>query len=219
MTRLLYWPGGRKLHLFCGIKGLIRDGDKLRDELLRIKPGKIYISISPEEIEGLKKFLEAPFQINMSDYEVLYGVALSRHGEVMTPPPIFIEPVVYANKFSVPVVGLDYSESEYSRIYAETVKPKDLMMHSLRKRSIGRKRFPQETPEEFVKEWDTLMTKNPRFRKIEEMRTRNMIDNFIEDFRKDSTSESILIMEFEKCEPCVSQLKENGFTTELAGDP
>ncbi len=211
MTRIFSYNGDRKVYLFCGIKGLMRDGEALKDELNVIEPEKIYISISQEEVEGLKKFLEDPFEINLSDYEILYGVALSRYGEVMTPPPIFIEPVSYAVKSGVPVVGLDYPEEEYSKIYTDMIGPKDLVMHSLRKKSVGRKRFPYETPEEFIVEWDRIMTKSKRMKKLEDMRSGKMMETFLQDFRNSAQRTSILIMEFEKCAMCTEFLESNGF--------
>ncbi len=202
----------RVLFVFWGIKGLIRDGDALRDELLKAKPERIYVCISQGEVEGLKKFLQDPFQVNLSDYEVLYGVALSRYGEVMTPPPIYIEPIVYSEKFNVEITGLDYPEDEYARIYAETVRPRDLMIHSVRKKSVGRKKFPQETPEDFVLEWDSVMTRNPRLRRIEELRLERMFDTFLDSFSAAKDSRSFLVMDYEKCSGFRQRLEDSGFS-------
>lgn len=201
----------RSLYLFCGIKGLMRDGETLSAELNEIKPEKIYLSISPEEVEGLRKFLEDPFEVNLSDYEILYGVALSRYGEVMTPPPIYIEPMNFANRTGAELVGIDFPEEDFSRLYTETVGPRDLVMHSLRKRAMGKKRFPFETPEEFVVEWDRLITKSKKMHRIEEQRIEYMMNAFLEDFRNSDKKESMLIMEYEKCEPCREFLSSNGF--------
>lgn len=206
----IYQPD-RKLHLFCGIKGLIRDGDRLREELNTLKPERIYISISPEEVEGLRKFLEDPFEINLGDYEILYGVALSRYGEVMTPPPIFIEPLTYAGREKKEVVGLDFTEEEFSALYTNIVGPSDLIRHSLRKKSMGRKRFPYDSPEEFVIEWDRLMTRNRRMKKLENARFEQMMSVFMDDFRSSGQKENILVMEYEKCRECRDFLASNGF--------
>lgn len=211
MTFTYSYQLDRKLHLFCGIKGLIRDGDRLREELNAIMPEKIYISISQEEVEGLRKFLEDPFEINLGDYEILYGVALSRYGEVMTPPPIFIEPLTFSSRENTEIVGLDFSEEEFSGIYTNIVGPSDLIRHSLRKRSIGRKRFPHDNPEDFVLEWDRLMTRNKRMRKLEDARFDKMMSVFMEDFKKSGQKESVLVMEYEKCRACREFLTSNGF--------
>ncbi len=213
------WRDGRRLFFFCGIKGLIRDGDQLKEELAAVDPDRIYVCIAREEVEGLKKFLDEPFEVNMSDYEILYGVALSRYGEVMTPPPIFIEPVTYAKETGKEIVGLDFPEDQFSDLYSNTVRPRDLMLHSVRKRTISRKRFPQDTPEEFVLEWDRVMTRSPRLLKIEEMRIQNMFSTFMDDFRNSGLKKNFLVMEYEKCGRFKAMMADEGFTPYSGENP
>lgn len=210
-----FWKGDKDLFLLCGIKGLIRDGDSLKEHLQDISPDVIYVSMAPEEVEGLRNFLSDPFEMNLSDYEILYGVALSRYGEVMTPPPIYIETVRYGETYHVPVVGIDYTEEDYEVMYNSTIRPRDLFFHSLRKRSIGRKRFPQETPEEFVEEWEKAMTKNRRMAQLEMNRINHMMETFISKFHDSNAKRCALVMEYEKCSSCIEMLHENGFQKTL----
>jgi hypothetical protein len=206
-----FWKGERELALLCGIKGLIRDGDDLKATLEEISPEVVYVSIAPEEVDGLRNFLTDPFEMNLSDYEILYGVALSRYGEVMTPPPIYIETIKYCEIHHVKAVGIDYDEEKYEQMYNETVRPRDLFFHSMRKRSIGRKRFPQETPEEFVQEWEKAMTKNKRMAMLEINRLNHMMETFLHEFPRSDAKRSALVMEFEKCFSCSEILREEGF--------
>lgn len=212
MTQKFSYSENRTLTLFCGIKGLVRDGDALKREIEDLKPERIYICISQDEITGLTKFIEDPFEVNLSDYEILYGVALSRYGEVMTPPPIFIEPVSYARTSKVELIGLDFPEEEFSSIYTDNMGPRDLVMHSIRKKSMGRKRFPYDTPEEFVIEWDRLINRNKGMRKIEDLRLERMMSALMEDFRKSDSRKNMLIMEYEKCSQSREILLSEGFS-------
>ena len=52
--------------------------------------GRVSPPISPEQVDGMKEFIEDPFEMNLSDYEILYGINLSNYGEVMTPSPVYI---------------------------------------------------------------------------------------------------------------------------------
>ncbi len=143
--------------LFAGIKGLIDDGNELRKDLLFFRPDIIYITLSREEIDGLRYFIKNPFEMTLSDYEILYGVNLSRYGEVMTPPPTYIEAVKYAEENDIEIEPLDMDEGLYQREYSKNVKTMDLIMHSLRKRRIKNKIFRADSAEEFVDLWNSYV--------------------------------------------------------------
>ncbi len=49
-------------YIFGGIKGLIRDGDELKRQLYFVKPEIMMITISPEEVKGIKYLLRIPLK-------------------------------------------------------------------------------------------------------------------------------------------------------------
>ncbi len=142
------------LYIYGGIKGLTRDGNDLGSHLNSIKPDIILITISPEEVNGIKYFIENPFEMSLSDYEIIYGVNLSKYGEVMTPSPIYIETAKYSNKNNIDIIGIDMDEEEYQKAYAQNIKVFDLLRHSMRKKKISRIKFENETPEDYVAKWN-----------------------------------------------------------------
>ncbi|AAT43141.1 hypothetical protein [Picrophilus oshimae] len=95
--------------------------------------------------------------MTLSDYEILYGVNLSRYGEVMTPPPTYIEAVKYADENDIEIEPLDMNEELYEREYSNSIKTFDLIMHSLRKRRIKNKIFRADSAEEFVDLWNSYV--------------------------------------------------------------
>lgn len=122
LYQVFYKNSGRYFYLFVGIKGLIRDGNSLRDALRVHTPDQISVSLSPEEVEGMKAFLDDPFEMNLSDFEIVYGLRLSVYGEIMTPSPCYIEIIKYAKENSIPVEALDLNEYDFSRAYTQHVK-------------------------------------------------------------------------------------------------
>lgn len=109
-----------KLMLVCfGIKGLVSDGNAVKEKLDSFKPEVIMMGISPEEVEGLKNFVDDPFEIDMSDYELIYGTLLSQFGPVEVPPPIFTQTIIYAKENNIPVIGLDVDEETFGTRYEE----------------------------------------------------------------------------------------------------
>lgn len=169
-----YELSGIGITLFGGIKGLITEGQALRKSLLAERPDAILISISEEHVEGLANFIKDPFEMILSDYEIIYGAHLSVYGEVMTPPPIYIESVKYSEETGIPLVGLDMNEKEFSTLYSEKVGTLSLMRHSIRKRRLVKKEFRDRTPEEFVKAWEERVNNIRALREVDEIRVDSM---------------------------------------------
>lgn len=178
-----------KFYIFGGVKGLVRDGDSLKRELLEVRPDVMFITIAPEEVEGMKEFIEDPFEMNLSDYEILYGINLSRYGEVMTPSPIYIEATKYCNENDIELIGLDMEEGEYQITYSKYVKTTDLLRHSMRKKKIGKHNFNAETPEEFVESWNDMVDLKS-FKKVNAEREKYII-NRIESLIKEYNGQKI----------------------------
>ncbi len=164
-----------ELFIYGGIKGLIRDGNELEDSLNSMKPDIILITISPEEVDGIKYFIENPFEMSLSDYEIIYGVNLSKYGEVMTPSPIYIETAKYSSRNNVDIIGVDMDEEEYQKAYSQNIKIFDLFRHSMRKKKIGRIKFNNESPEDYVVKWNKTVDIGG-FYKLNRIRLNYMIE-------------------------------------------
>lgn len=165
---------GKELLVFGGVKGLVRDGNDLESQLQHFRPDLILVSVPPESIESLDTFMKDPFEISLSDYEIIYGSVLSEYGEVMAPPPIYIESLKYARRFGVEILGIDMSEQDYSEAYADNVGTLDLVRHSVRKNRLMRHPFQAKTPEEFVDEWSKLINKVRGLGKVDDARFMEM---------------------------------------------
>jgi hypothetical protein len=179
--------------LFGGIKGLVRDGDALAKYLFEYRPEVILVSLSEEHIIGLKDFLENPYEVELSDYEIIYGVRLSVYGEVMTPPPIYIETVKYATSNNTKLIPLDMNEDTYSELYTSSMRSIDLVRHSIRKRRLLKKDLKDRTPEEFVNKWEKVINKVPGLRIIDEKRL-EFIDEGINSALSEFAGKSIFIV-------------------------
>ena len=179
-----------KFYIFGGVKGLVRDGNDLRKELLEKRPDIVFITISPEQVDGMKEFIEDPFEMNLSDYEILYGINLSNYGEVMTPSPVYIEATKYCKENNIEMIGLDMDENQYQKTYSKYVKTTDLLRHSIRKKKIGRHKFNVDTPEEFVEAWNDVVDLKS-FKKVNATRERYIIDR-IDELQKEYEDKKIV---------------------------
>lgn len=188
---------GHDITLFGGIKGLVRDGDDLKNTLYQERPGAIYIVLSKEQIDGLSAFLKDPFELSMSDYEISYGLHLSLYGEVMTPPPIYIEAVKYAEENGKELKPLDVPEKEYSEFYVKNVKMFDLLRNSLRKRRVTRMEFGDTSPEDFVRRWEETMNRVKGLKRVEDYRLSYIEERIREYLSSEKEKNVFIITEFE----------------------
>ena len=195
------------LTIFGGIKGLVRDGDELRKELLYERPDIMLITISPEEVEGMKAFIKDPFEMNLSDYEIMYGIQLSKYGDVMTPPPVYIEATKYSMENDIPMIGLDMNENTYQKVYKKYIKTTDLLRHSLRKKKIGKLQFENETPEEFVESWNYIVDlKN--FKKVNIERGNYIIKGLKKEINENENKKIICITDYDFYDDIVESFED-----------
>lgn len=77
---------GCTIHVLSVIKGLKSETEKVRKAFEETKPDVVAISLSREEVEGLKNIPD-DYEPELSRYEEIYAEGLSRFGEVAAPPP------------------------------------------------------------------------------------------------------------------------------------
>lgn len=201
----------KNIWFFGGIKGLVRDGNILKEELEKAQPKLILISISPEEVSGLREFLKDPFEMNLSDYEIMYGVHLSLYGEVMTPSPIYVETLQYADRNGIEIQGLDMNEEEYQELYTGKMKTFDVVRHSARKRRLLKKEFKDETAEGFVDSWTKMINKVKGLRLIDEERLKHIEDNLVRTLESTGSRDIFIVVEYEFYREILEFLNENGY--------
>ncbi|EQD77935.1 hypothetical protein B1A_02578, partial [mine drainage metagenome] len=110
------------------------------------------------------------------DYEAIYGTLLARFGEVMVPPPIFIESIRYSINRGIPAIGLDAPEDEFGDKYSQEFTTRNMIGYILRKRRIMKKSFTEDTPEDFVLSWKKEMDRNHGNRRMDDFRLETILN-------------------------------------------
>ncbi len=143
----------------------------------------IMLGISPEDLEGLKIYIEKPFDVDLSDYEIIYGLKLQEFGKVKMPVPSFTKAVKLAKEKNIEIVAIDMNENEYAQAYTKNVKFIDLIRYTFRKKRIMKKDFKARSPEEFVLKWDLEINRLKGYARLEnerELYIANKIKNNIQ---------------------------------------
>ena len=199
--------GKKRMIVALGIKGLVSEGEKLKDLMMSFEPGKILIGISPEEATGLMEFVKDPFEIQMSDFELIYGTILLKFGEVETPPPIFTQAVLYAQSKSIPLVGLDLDEETFGNHYEEEYSVSQMVGYITKKRKLKHKNFNLHSPEEFVMDWKQEMERTRAMNKMERLREEAILNNLESHFSESTEERIFAIIEYEFSESIKTKVR------------
>ncbi|MBN1678099.1 MAG: hypothetical protein JW880_06125 [Candidatus Thermoplasmatota archaeon] len=155
------------------IKGLKSEAGAVKQVFELFRPDKMAISLSKEELDGLRQIPE-DYEPELTRYEEIYAEGLSRFGEVSAPPPCYVAAVELADHFGVPIVPVDIDERTYTDLYCALVDGTSLFRHSTRTWVVRRRRFSDRNPEEFVLAWDRAVNNLDCFRRIEHERAETM---------------------------------------------
>jgi pheromone shutdown protein TraB len=143
---------GSRIFVLPVIKGLVSEGEKVRNTISEIKPQAVGISISKEELEGLRSYQGE--EIELSDQEEAYKAGLLEFGEVQLPPPCYMEAVKVTDELGIPLIPIDMNEELFSERYCELIGGLELMKESFLSHRVARKRFIMDSAEEFVLDYD-----------------------------------------------------------------
>ncbi|NPA75788.1 MAG: hypothetical protein GXO25_06890 [Euryarchaeota archaeon] len=205
IERELKW-NGTTLIFFGTVKGLVSEREKLRTVYEQSKPEVMLLGIAPEELEGLKRYLQEPFEIDPADYEVIYAKKLERFGEVGLPVPTYLEAHALSEKYGVEMIPLDMPDEIYSELYSRKLDFMKIMRYDMRKRKIWKMKFDVATPEEFVIEWDREINKIREFMDIEKEREKYMAQRIKEILKDRKFSKALVIIELERMQGVIAHL-------------
>jgi hypothetical protein len=160
---------GGTVHLLPVIKGLRSEADRVKDAFEKVRPEKAAVSLSKEEVEGLRNIPE-DFEPELSRYDEIYAKGLERFGEVAAPPPCYVATVELADHLGIPLVPVDLDEDAFSELYCAAVTGPALFRHSTRTWLLKRRRFESASAEEYVLRWDHAVNNMEGMRLIERKR-------------------------------------------------
>lgn len=160
---------GGTVHVLSVIKGLKSEADRVKDAFDRVRPDKVAISLSREEVDGLRNMPD-DFEPELSRYDEIYVEGLERFGEVAAPPPCYVATVELADHLKIPLVPVDLDEDSFSELYCAAVSGSALFRHSTRTWLLKRRRFGSDTAEEYVLKWDHAVNNMEGMRLIERKR-------------------------------------------------
>jgi len=164
---------GCTVHILSVVKGLKSETEKVRKAFEETKPDVVAISLSREEVDGLKNMPD-DYEPELSRYEEIYAEGLGRFGEVAAPPPCYVATLELAQHEGIPLIPVDMDEQSYTDLYCAVVPGTALFRHSTRTWLLKRRTFSDDSPEKFVLAWDKAVNNMEGFKIIESKRAQAM---------------------------------------------
>lgn len=189
------------------VRGLVSESELITNFLEKQeKPDVIFIGISPEELDGLIKYLEQPFEMDLSDYELLYGLKLKEFGKVKMPIPSYVTIIEYSKYKNIDLIAIDLDEKMYNEKFTEHVTTFDLLRYSYRKGHLWNRKYDFSSPENFAISWDKQVTKLKGYKKLELLREQNFADKIKELIATNKYRRVLVIMEIERLDGTLQHL-------------
>ncbi len=196
---------GCTVHILSVIKGLKSETEKVRRAFEETKPDVVAISLSKEEVEGLKNIPD-DYEPELSRYEEIYAEGLGRFGEVAAPPPCYVATMELARHEGIPLIPVDMDEQSYTDLYCAVVPGTALFRHSTRTWLLKRRTFSDDSAEKFVLAWDKAVNNMEGFRLIEHKRAQAMAKGIKEACQR---SRSVLaVIELERASDVLGILRK-----------
>lgn len=162
--------GGAEIDILPIVRGLSLYGDMVEDVFGRYD--KYAVSLSPEEIIGVRNREEAISEYEPGELEAVFAHRLSYFGEVTVPAPAWCVIVDLCDENDKELIPLDMPDEMYTEIYCDTVSSMEFVKeHRTAKKGMKRK-FDMSTPESFSKDWDAFVNRSRGFREMTGLRER-----------------------------------------------
>lgn len=194
--------GNRDIIILGIVKALKEYGNIVEEELKVGNFSEILISITEEEIDGIRNFLKAPFEISLDDLEIMYENLMKNFGETSIPPEAYVRAIKFGDENGIPVHGIDIPDGVYEDLYIKLINITDLISLSLRKNRLYKRKWKIDNPEDTSIEWDNAVSKGG-FKKLETEREIYMAERIYSS----NADKIIAIVEIERFNGIMNHLK------------
>ena len=202
---------GSAIHILPVIRGLTSEIETVRKAFDEVKPDLVAISISKEQVEGLRN-LPKDFEPELSRYDEIYVSGLAKYGEVAAPPPCYVAAVEIADSEKLPLVAIDLDEESYTELYCASVTGQALFRDSTRTWLLRKRSFSAASAEEYVVKLDRAFNNMRGFRRIEDERVRWMATELTRASKR--AARPLAIIEYERASEVSSYLSDGTETLE-----
>lgn len=186
------------------VKGLVQEKEKITEAMSSKTYDCAAIALGIEEVEALRKRKEIQGEFEPSDLDMVYSYLVKEFGPIDLPDPSFTFLVDECTAKNIPIVPLDMTEEDFSKVYCETVTTLEFLREKRIMKKAMKKNFDRSSPEAFAKQWDDLVNEIKGYRTMSVYRETYMAEQLkdLANYRKNV----IAVIEYERIDGIVSRL-------------
>jgi len=186
------------------VRGLPSEGDAVAQAIDSLRPDRLALSVSPEELETLRTYRGGNLEAETPEEEA-YVAGLSAWEEPVMPPPCFTRAVASAGAKKIPLDAVDMGEEAYTDAYTTWVSTVELLLQGRMEARLLKKRFRVSTPQEFALAWDTEVNRTVGFTRLQREREKFMASRLREIAR--GTTRILAVIEVERVKGVLAALR------------
>jgi hypothetical protein len=168
-----------RVTVFGAVRGLVAEGELVRNRLTELRPSAVGIAISVEELQGLRDYFVkggAEPVVPLATTEAAEIRGLARYGEVSVPNPAMLESIRWSDAAGVPVEPLDPSDEEFAVLFSSSIGYFELVGRTLRERRLVKRAPAAPNADEFVRTWSDTIEKGAGSRRLRERRDASVVE-------------------------------------------
>lgn len=193
------------VHVLGVVRGLEKEGDKVREAFRKAEPALIAVSLSKEDLDVIRDSPGKREKATASNFEEeIYIHVLGKFGEIIKPPPCYAAAVDLSRKNDLPCTPVDMNDEEFTDAFCRNVSTFELYRQSRGAKRLMRTKYKASTPEEFVLEFDKSANRLEGYKRLEEERERYMAEKLAKLSKK--WKSLLAVIELERLEGVKSQL-------------
>jgi hypothetical protein len=189
------------------VRGLPSEGPAVVRAIESASPEVVGLSISPEELAGLRRY-SGPVAEPENFEEEVYMAGLSAWETPVKPPPCFSEAIRAADERRIRIEALDMAEDVYTDAYTTWVGAVELLFQGRSRNRLARRRFRAATPSEFVLEWDAEVNRSAGFARLQLERERHIAKRIREI--AETAKRVLAVVEVERAQGVLTALRGEG---------
>lgn len=193
--------GQDRIRIISIVKALKSFGDTVEEAIAEDNFDKILLSITDEEVDGLREFLKHPIEVEMDDVEIIYEYHMRGFGTTSIPPEAFIRAINMADRKNIELSGIDIPSGTYEDLFVKNVKLSDILFLGFKKKRLLKRRWNRKSPELFSVQWDRYISKGG-YLKLEKARSEYMASAV----SKEKGHNTLVIVEVERFSELVEGL-------------
>ncbi len=170
--------GKTQIRILSTVKGLVSEAAVVEEEIESFEPDLVALSISPEEIEGTRKWDGEPY--DMSGWDEVYGLSLRKivgDDGVKLPPPSFSTAIKISDLKNIDVIGIDMDEISFTEAYTKNISTWQLFKRGRLEKSMTKSGIEGQTPEEIALNMESSIRGLSGFANLERERVKTMAEN------------------------------------------